>query len=205
MKIPTSSPRIAISRRSSCHHSFIQRSNQASVTPSLSERIVDPRLNSKRPTLNSISTVINKMFTRSAFLALAALPIIARAQQVPDGVIVPFTSQLPACASLCGPLFDVQGACSEPVMPTSQSCFCGDARLQSIPQGTSDVQTVCGPASCTDTADLTKIQAWYDTFCNAKAANPTVTTSAAGSTGTGAASSGTAKPSTGVSTASQGW
>jgi len=114
----------------------------------------------------------------------------------PDGQIVPF-SQLPACASLCGHLFDVQGACTPPVTSTvSEPCFCGDPRLQPFQDaGTAGVSSVCGPQSCTADADLLAIQKWYDSYCNINQANPTTTTSGApGATGT--SSGGGSSPAT---------
>jgi hypothetical protein len=85
----------------------------------------------------------------------------------PDGVIVPFTSKLPPCASLCGPLFDAQTACSPPVLNTpSQSCFCSSATLSDFVQGTAMVAKKCGPESCQDTASLQQILNWYEGFCN---------------------------------------
>jgi hypothetical protein len=131
-------------------------------------------------------------------LASILLPLIT-AQAVPDGLIVPFTSQLPACASKCGKLFDVQGACTPPVLAeTSSICFCADNRLDPISNdGTAGVTQVCTAASCTDPADLQKIKTWYQSYCNEKVTTPT-TTSSAGATPTGTSSggsAGTTKPS----------
>lgn len=154
-------------------------------------------------TIDEIPSMFSKMQT-SSLLALLILPLLTRTQtQQPDGVIVPFTSVLPACASLCGKLFDVQGACSPPVLASpSSSCFCGDPRLQPIANsGTAGVESVCGAASCQDTADLEKIQSWYESYCNLKQTNPTTTSGAAGATGTSASSS---IPTT-VQNTNQGW
>lgn len=145
-----------------------------------------------------------KMKTQAAIILVGLLtyvsPQAAAPVQVPDGVIVPFSSVLPACASSCGPLFDVQGACSPPNIPAvSQTCFCGDARLTPFITGYSEVSAVCGPASCTDTADLAAVQSWYETYCGEKAA-ATTTSSGAASTGTGSSSSGKTSPNT-----NQGW
>jgi hypothetical protein len=134
----------------------------------------------------------------SSFLSLAtatpqATTSAAGAVASPNGLIVPF-STLPACASLCGHLFDVQGACTPPVTSTvSEPCFCGDPRLQPfLDQGTAGVSSVCGPLSCTATADLQAIQSWYETYCNEGQSNPTTTSGAAGATGTSGGSGGAA-------------
>jgi len=112
----------------------------------------------------------------------------ASAVASPDGLIVPFTSGLPACASLCGPLFDVQGACTPPnIASTDDNCFCTDSRLSAFDTdaGVTGVSAVCGPASCNAQTDLQAIKTWFDNFCNTK---KVVTTTAAGgavSTSTG--------------------
>lgn len=145
------------------------------------------------------------MHTTPLLLAILSLPILTSTQtQQPDGVIVPFTSVLPACASLCGKLFDVQGACSPPVTASvSSACFCGDPRLQPFLQsGTAGVESVCGAASCQDTADLQKIQSWYESYCNVAQSNPT-TTSGSTATGTSTGSS-SSKPASAQNT-NQGW
>lgn len=83
-----------------------------------------------------------------------------------DGTIVPFSSTLPACASNCGPLFDVQGKCVPPVTKTADiQCFCSDTRLKPFKSGNSGVSAVCGSASCTLETDLEVIRKWYATFC----------------------------------------
>ena len=142
----------------------------------------------------------------SFLLAALLLPLLTRTQlQKPDGVIVPFTSVLPACASLCGKLFDVQGACSPPGIATvSSACFCGDPRLQPFLQSsTAGVAQVCGAASCQDTADLQKIQSWYESYCNVAQSTPTTTSGSATGTNTGTSST---KPSAPESTnTNQGW
>ncbi|KAG9248340.1 hypothetical protein BJ878DRAFT_413006 [Calycina marina] len=103
-----------------------------------------------------------------------------------DGLLVPF-STLPDCAALCGPLFDVQGACVPPAVTTaSKSCFCADSRLKDFTTGTAGVESVCGDASCQDTDSLQALETWYQTFCNLVVTSTTaVTSGAAGSTGTG--------------------
>ena len=116
------------------------------------------------------------------------------AQQLADGLLVPFTSTLPSCASQCGKISDVQGACVPPVAAeASKSCFCADPRLKAFASdGTSGVASVCTAASCTDEASLAAIQSWYLSFCNLATANPTTTTGGTSATGT---PSPTTKPS----------
>jgi len=119
------------------------------------------------------------MRPQTLFALLSSLLPLATAQAVADGLIVPFTSTLPACASLCGKLFDVQGACVPPVTgEVSSSCFCADPRLKPfLNDGTSGVSTVCTTTSCTAAADLEKIQNWYQGFCNVAVSNPATPTS----------------------------
>jgi len=116
--------------------------------------------------------------------------------QTANGVIVPF-STLPTCAALCGPLFDVQGACSPPAIATvSDSCFCSDSRLTPFTDaGTTGVSQVCGSASCSAASDLQAIKTWYTTFC---AANSGVTGSTT-STGTSSTATSTSNTSNGSS------
>lgn len=145
--------------------------------------------------------VISLLVLASSLLSLASArsqtgPAAAVAS--PNGLIVPF-STLPACASLCGNLFNVQGGCTPPVTSApSQSCFCSDARLTSILQGTTGVEAACGPASCQDTASLQAIQSWYEGYCNVKGVtNPSATTAAASSASTSTpTSTSTPNPST---------
>ncbi|KIN05451.1 hypothetical protein OIDMADRAFT_143021 [Oidiodendron maius Zn] len=104
----------------------------------------------------------------------------------PDGALVPF-STLPPCASLCGPLFDAQGACSPPVLAEpSQSCFCSAADLSGFLKGTAGVADTCGPEICQDTASLQEILNWYEGFCDKGVSQPT---------GTSTISSTSAEPS----------
>lgn len=129
-------------------------------------------------------------------LALYSVSLAQSAQ--PDGALVPFTSGLPVCASLCGPLFDVQGGCSD------STCFCADARLTPFNQdGTAGVSSVCGSASCSSTTDLQAVKTWYQNFCRSSSGG------GAGTTGTPTTSTivpnqGTARPtaSSGTTTGS---
>jgi len=126
----------------------------------------------------------------------------------PDGVIVPFTSDLPACASLCGPLFDVQGACTPPVTQSvDDNCFCTDARLKAFDTlGTAGVSQVCGAASCTSQSDLSAVKSWYDNFCHTSTATTTTSTSAGStSTSTSGSSSGNSSGSSGSSSGNKSW
>jgi len=147
--------------------------------------------------------MFSKICTNTLLLAILSLPPLSNAAQQPDGVIVPFSSQLPACASVCGKLFDVQGACSPPVIASvSSTCFCSDARLQPFTQSTAEVQSICGttdPNSCTSTADLQKIQNWYNSLCNI-AHTATTSASTAPATSTGSST----KPQS-VQNANEGW
>lgn len=149
--------------------------------------------------------MFSKTHTTPFLLAVLSLPLLTSTQtQAADGVIVPFTSVLPACASLCGKLFDVQGACSPPVTASvSSACFCGDPRLQPFLQsGTAGVESVCGPASCQDTTDLQKIQSWYESYCNDAQSNPTTTS---GSTATGTSTGTSSAKPTSAQNTNQGW
>lgn len=150
--------------------------------------------------------MFSKMHTSPVLFAILSLPLLTSTQtQQPDGVIVPFTSVLPACASLCGKLFDVQGACSPPVTASvSSACFCGDPRLQPFLQsGTAGVESVCGAASCQDAADLEKIQSWYESYCNVADTNPTTTS--AGSTATSTSTGSGSAKSTSSQNTNQSW
>ncbi|KAL3417946.1 hypothetical protein PVAG01_10956 [Phlyctema vagabunda] len=118
------------------------------------------------------------------FIASLLHSSLATAQQAADGVIVPFTSTLPSCASQCGPLYDAQGACSPPVQETSSSCFCAYSTLQPFLTSSAGVcDTVC------DAAGLTSIRDWFTTFCNIDS-TATTTSSTSGSTSTSSSGSG---------------
>jgi hypothetical protein len=124
----------------------------------------------------SLIVLASSLFSlTSAISQTGPAPAIAS----PDGVLVPFTSKLPPCASLCGPLFDVQGACAPPVTTSpSQSCFCSKPTLQTFLQGTAATAATCGPASCQDTTSLQQIINWYEGFCNKGVPQPAVTSTA---------------------------
>jgi hypothetical protein len=104
--------------------------------------------------------------------------------------IVPF-STLPTCATLCGPLFDAQGACTPPVLSTiNDQCFCAYATLQ--PFYTSTIG-VCNNACPNDSSGLLKIQQWFSSFCaSTKASTTAVTASGTGTATVGGTATGTA-------------
>ncbi|CAD6441506.1 3c287563-859c-41ed-ba38-5871486faee1 [Sclerotinia trifoliorum] len=132
------------------------------------------------------------MYRPILLFASTILPAIVGAQQLADGAIVPFQSDLPSCASQCGPLSDVQGACVPPkIADVSSSCFCADARLKPFLTGTTGVSSVCGAASCTSTTDLQAIETWYEQYCNTPSAS---TTSSGGSSATSSSSSNNKNP-----------
>ena len=65
------------------------------------------------------------------------------------------------------------------------------------------MESVCGAASCQDTADLQKIQSWYESYCNVKDSNPTTTS--AGSTATGTSTGSSTAKTTSVQNTNQSW
>ncbi|KAK0119236.1 hypothetical protein ONS95_008091 [Cadophora gregata] len=129
----------------------------------------------------------------SSGLAQTTTATAAAGAASPDGVIVPFNSGLPVCASKCGPLFDVQGKCSPPATTAvDENCFCTDSRLTVFDNGgTTGVSLVCGPQSCTSQSDMEAVKKWYDGFC---AKGKVVTTTA--SNGVIATQTGVSKPKT---------
>ncbi|KAL2161669.1 hypothetical protein VTH06DRAFT_8231 [Thermothelomyces fergusii] len=87
-----------------------------------------------------------------------------------ETTFIPPAPTLPACVSSCGVLYDVNGACVPPAAPTAEpsvyeSCFCNDPRLAAFKTGANGV---CD-AACQNPADLTSIQAWFTSFCDANA------------------------------------
>jgi len=135
-------------------------------------------------------------------LPLLSLPLTTHAQ-TPDGAIVPF-STLPTCAAKCGPLFDVQGACAPPAQnQVNQNCFCTDTRLTPFLTGNANVQSVCGPQSCSADADLTAIRNWYTGFCkNGGSSGGTATTTGANGGSTATGGSGGTQPTSGSGSSS---
>ncbi|KAH0491058.1 hypothetical protein TgHK011_002503 [Trichoderma gracile] len=110
------------------------------------------------------------------------------AAQAPITTLVPFAdrAQLPACAAACGHLYDANGACVPPAVPTNTpaaytSCFCFDPRLAPFSTTTAGV---CDNACTGDPNGMASITAWYHSVCNVKnAAGPTTTTSTTSTTG----------------------
>jgi len=136
----------------------------------------------------------------SNYLPIYIFPLLFSfaSAQTADGAIVPF-STLPTCAATCGPLYDVQGACAPPAQTSvNQNCFCTDTRLTPFLQGTSNVASVCGAASCSAASDLQALQTWYEGYC--KSTSATTSTTAGGT----ATTTGTAGSSTKTSAGSSG-
>jgi hypothetical protein len=109
--------------------------------------------------------------------------------------IVPFKSW-PTCTKTCGKLYDVQGACSPPSTPASNtvSCVCADARLQPWINGNTGV---CDNA-CTDDPDgMNQMRQWYLGLCQKSANSPTTTDTATTSTSTATATPGSSSGSSG--------
>lgn len=110
-----------------------------------------------------------------------------------ETTIIPF-STLPACASSCGPLYDVNGKCVPPNTATAavevyQQCFCSDARLAPFSTATAGV---CDSACTAAPADYGSITSWYQSMCSsvqALEADATTTTDASGATTTVSGSS----------------
>lgn len=95
------------------------------------------------------------------------------AVRLADGLIVPFTSRLPECASLCGPLSDVQGGCVPPITTgVDQKCFCDDARMAPLLLGSDAVAGVCKSGSACDATANRQIEEWFASFCNKKPSDP---------------------------------
>ncbi|KAI0125870.1 hypothetical protein BJ170DRAFT_451487 [Xylariales sp. AK1849] len=110
---------------------------------------------------------------------------------LPSTTVVPFAS-LPSCATLCGQLYDANGACVPPAAATADAttydtCFCQYGSLQPFLTGTSGV---CDSACTADAGGLSSIQGWFTSFCQNKAVSTTTgTSSSATSSSTGSSSS----------------
>lgn len=110
---------------------------------------------------------------------VTVLPSI-HAARLADGLIVPFTSRLPECASLCGPLSDVQGGCVPPITSgVDHKCFCDDARMAPLLQGSDAVAGVCKSGSACDATANRQIEEWFASFCDKKPSDPPKDTEAA--------------------------
>jgi hypothetical protein len=173
------------------HHESTTSPSTAALTTFSSFKPRNPSLNN-RTKMQPTTTVL--------LLSLLSLTVSQNAQ-APDGPIVPFTSVLPACASNCGPLYDVQGKCAPPnIAAVDPNCFCTDTRLTPFDNsGTSGVSQVCvGAGSCTAPADLQAIKSWYDSYCAGhKGASPT--------TGGSSSPTSTNKSSSGSKSAGNTW
>ncbi|OLN96272.1 hypothetical protein CCHL11_04482 [Colletotrichum chlorophyti] len=109
----------------------------------------------------------------------------------PTTTLVPF-AQLPACAQLCGPLYDANGACVPPAAPvtdetTYENCFCNFGALQPFKTAAAGV---CGDAAQCDAAGYSSIQGWFTSFCNVAAGGATQSLTSATSTATSGSSRG---------------
>ncbi|KAL6693999.1 hypothetical protein J3F84DRAFT_378323 [Trichoderma pleuroticola] len=112
------------------------------------------------------------------------------AAQAPITTIVPFGNRalLPACAAGCGHLYDANGACVPPAIPTNSpavytSCFCYDSRLTAFSTTTAGV---CDNACTAEPNGLASITSWYHSICNVKnvvapSSTSTVSSSSSGS------------------------
>ncbi|ROV93005.1 hypothetical protein VMCG_08980 [Cytospora schulzeri] len=115
--------------------------------------------------------------------------------------LVPFAS-LPSCASACGPLYDVNGACVPPAAASAaasvyDACFCSDSRLSAFSSTTAGV---CDSACTASPAAYNSITSWYKNLCaNVGGA------AAASTTTTGGSSSGKSSSSTSSSSGGGGW
>ncbi|KAH6608465.1 hypothetical protein Trco_001811 [Trichoderma cornu-damae] len=124
--------------------------------------------------------------------------------QAPITTIVPFGNRaaLPECAVSCGHLYDANGACVPPAVPTNSpavytSCFCADPRLAAFSTTTGGV---CDSACTADPNGLASITQWYHSICNIQnvaaptSATTTTTTTSESSSGTNS-SQRTSQPS----------
>ncbi|PKK46815.1 hypothetical protein CI102_10998 [Trichoderma harzianum] len=108
--------------------------------------------------------------------------------QAPITTIVPFGNRalLPACAAACGHLYDANGACVPPAIPTNSpavytSCFCFDSRLAPFSTTTAGV---CDQACTAEPNGLASITNWYHSVCNIKnVAAPSSTSTISSSSG----------------------
>jgi hypothetical protein len=115
---------------------------------------------------------------------------------------------LPSCATLCGPLYDAQGACTPPGsavtnLETYEECFCAFPTLQSF---YTESTGVCPNACAADTdgaQELIEIQSWFTSYC--ASATGTATSSSATSTSTTKSTSDNSSNSSASQTASQRW
>ncbi|KAH8675958.1 hypothetical protein BX600DRAFT_190692 [Xylariales sp. PMI_506] len=119
----------------------------------------------------------------------------------PITTVVPFTA-LPSCATLCGPLYDANGACVPPAAATADAntydeCFCQYGALQPFESTTAGV---CDSACTADTGGLSSIQSWFVSFCSGK-----TTGTATGTTSTSTSSSSSSADSSSSSSGGGDW
>ncbi|PSR92276.1 hypothetical protein BD289DRAFT_184044 [Coniella lustricola] len=112
--------------------------------------------------------------------------------------IVPFAS-LPSCASLCGPLYDVNGACVPPNVASTTSvvyeeCFCSDARLTAFSTTTAGP---CDDACTADPSGYNTITSWYQSMCQSVQALAADGTTSTASSASSTSTSSSAKSSSG--------
>ncbi|PON27169.1 hypothetical protein TGAM01_v204118 [Trichoderma gamsii] len=112
------------------------------------------------------------------------------ANQLPITTIVPFGNlqKLPACAAACIHLYDANGACVPPAVPSNNpsaytSCFCFDPRLTAFSTTTGGV---CDTACTANPSGLSSITSWYHSMCNVQKGAAPSTTSSTASTSTNA-------------------
>lgn len=112
------------------------------------------------------------------------------ANQLPITTIVPFGNiqKLPACAAACIHLYDANGACVPPAVPSNNpsaytSCFCFDPRLTAFSTTTGGV---CDTACTANPSGLSSITSWYHSICNVQKGAAPSTTSSTSSTSTNA-------------------
>ncbi|QUC19365.1 uncharacterized protein UV8b_03606 [Ustilaginoidea virens] len=125
--------------------------------------------------------------------------------------IVPFDdpNKFPSCAKACQPLWDANGGCVPPAIPTADvstydSCFCANGKVAPFMNAATGVcDAACPPQG------LSSIAHWYSTFCESvrfsgntpQTSNTGTQTAGAtntpGSGGTSSGSSGSSSSSTG--------
>ena len=155
-------------------------------------------LTMRQPTLPLVFSILSILSSAAAQTPAGTAPAAAAS---PDGFIVPFSSGLPACASKCGPLFDVQGKCAPSAGAVDQNCFCADSRLTVFKNdGTAGVSSVCGALSCTVPADMQAVKNWYTGLCSKNTAATTTASGKGGATQTGTGAGASASTSTSAST-----
>ncbi|KZZ90474.1 integral membrane protein [Moelleriella libera RCEF 2490] len=87
--------------------------------------------------------------------------------------IVPFQdpAQIPACAVNCQPLWDANGGCVPPAIPSAeptvyQACFCANKNVAAF---STAVSGVCDNACPGDPQGVSSIARWFSQACNVQA------------------------------------